>query len=226
MNEENSLKKIFKNIARDLLRLNFTYSVLFRKAKYICISGFFLLLFIILIPNWLILSSTRSRISSDVSQIRKTDAGIILGAAVYSDKRVSHIVNDRIESAVELYKTGKIEKLLISGDHSEKYYDEVNTIKFWLLKNGIPEKDIYMDHAGFSTFESISRSRNVFHLQNAVIITQAFHLPRAVYLAKQYGISAQGFVADQRSYKNIRWFIIREALARVKDFFYVHVING
>jgi SanA protein len=157
--------------------------------------------------------------------IEKADVGIILGASVYSDKRVSPVVNDRIESAVLLYKNKKVGRLLISGDHAERYYNEVDTIKFWLLKNDIPLSDIYIDPSGFSTYESVYRAKKVFNVQNAVIITQSFHLPRALYLARYWKISAQGFVADQRIYKHARYFLFREYLARVKDFFYIYVLN-
>jgi len=158
----------------------------------------------------------------DIDKAGKAEVAIILGASVYPGKRVSSVVNDRIESAVRLYEAGKVKKILVSGDHRERYYDEVNTIKYWLLKSHVPLSDIYMDHSGFSTGESIYRARVLFGFDNAIVVTQAFHLPRALYLARYWGISARGFSADRRIYKSARWFMAREYLARVKDFYYVH----
>jgi len=196
-----------------------SFSVIFvQKIRSLCVFGFVFILFLLLIPNWLMISTTRRLVFTDYKQMKNSAVGIILGASVYPGRRVSPVVSDRIDSAVMLYKKGKVRKLLISGDHSQKYYDEVNTIKFWLLKNEIPPRDIYMDHSGFSTHESINRARKIFKIKNVIIITQAFHLPRALYLAKRQGISAQGYVADQRMYKNSLWFNLREYLARVKDF--------
>jgi len=192
------------------------------KAKKFLIYAFIVVLLSLFLPNIIILWSTRNLISESIDQINNADAGIILGAAVYSRKRVSTVVSDRIEAAVQLYKMGKIKKILISGDHGERYYDEVNTIKFWLLKNNIPPEDIFLDHSGFSTYESIMRARKIFGLQNVVIITQSYHLPRSLYLAIHWRIIAQGYAADQRIYKKAKWFMIREYLARVKDFFYIH----
>ncbi|MDH4263756.1 MAG: YdcF family protein [Spirochaetia bacterium] len=196
-----------------------------KKIINIFIYCFSATLVIILVSNWIIISSTRHLIAENLEKVKKADVGIILGAAVYSGNRVSTVVGDRIESAIELYREGKVDKLLISGDHAERYYDEVNTIKFWLLKNGIPPGNIEMDPSGFSTYESMCRARNVFNVNSAVIITQSYHLPRALYLARRLGISAQGFGADQRLYKNAKRFLMREYLARAKDFIYIHILK-
>jgi len=187
----------------------------------------FLLFFIILVivPNWIILKSTETEILKNIVEIKKSETGIILGAAVYGNKYASPIVLDRIITAANLYKAGKVRNLLISGDHRQKYYNEVRVIKNLLLARNIPEKDIMLDHSGFSTYESIFRAKNVFGVKDAVIITQSFHLPRAVFLAQRQGMDAQGFCADRRVYRNNLWYIFREYLARVKDFFYVDVFR-
>lgn len=180
---------------------------------------------LIIIPNVVILLSTKDQISSDIQNIKTSDTGIVLGASVYSGGRVSRIVNDRIESAVRLYREGKVKHLLVTGDHRGKYYDEVSTIKLWLIKSKIPVEKIIMDDGGVSTYESIYRAARNHNIKKAIIITQRYHLPRALYIANRYGISAQGFVADQKSYTHVFWFYVREYLARVKDFFYTLFLN-
>ncbi len=152
-------------------------------------------------------------------------AAILLGAGVYSGRRVSPVVYDRILAAVELYRSGRVGKILISGDHGTPYYDEVNTIHHWLRKKAIPERDIFTDYAGFSTYDSIVRAKEVFEVQTAILVTQEYHLPRALHIASSLGIDAQGLVADRRGYQRIARYTAREIPARVKDFFYVKLLR-
>jgi SanA protein len=144
---------------------------------------------------------------------------LLLGARVYPDGRVSHIVEDRIITAVAVYRAGKADKILVSGDHGTRFYDEVNTIKKKLLLAGIPEEDIFLDHAGFNTYDSIYRARDVFRASSLVIVTQAFHLDRALYTANRLGVPAQGVTADRRGYRDAAWYALREFLANVAMFF-------
>lgn len=195
----------------------------YKKKIFFCLLSGILLL---LIPNWIIIAKTKKAMLHKASNVHPSDTGIILGAAVYGHKHVSAILYDRIICAVELYKTGKVKNLLVSADHGQKkYYNEVSVIKYWLMKYQIPEKDIILDHAGYSTYESIFRAKELFHIKNAVIITQAFHLPRALYLARQKGIKAEGLIADRRRYKHIHWYITREYFARLKDFIFIHILK-
>ena len=147
------------------------------------------------------------------------DCVIVLGAGVRADNSVSDVLRDRLDTAIELYKNGVVPKLLMSGDHGKKEYDEVNAMKNYVLeKTNIPSDDIFMDHAGFSTYESIYRARDIFEVDKAVIVTQKFHLPRALYIARLLGINAVGVEADMHRYKGYKYFEFREFLARVKEF--------
>lgn len=167
--------------------------------------------------NISILKSTENQITNDIQLIENAQVGLLLGARVYNDNKVSQIVYDRIIKAVELYNAGKILKIIISGDHGQKDYDEVNTIKSWLIKYSVDENDIFMDHAGFSTYESIYRAKEIFNSNSIIIITQEFHLPRAVYIANQFNMNVQGFIADRVIYIDDTHNQVREFMARVKD---------
>lgn len=167
--------------------------------------------------NWRVLQVGRARIVS-ADQARPADAIVVLGALVYADGSVSPIVRDRLETAYALYKAGKAPKILITGDHGQTSYDEVNTMRKYLEKKGVPPEDIFMDHAGFNTYDSMYRARAVFEVHSALVVTQAFHLPRAVYLSTQMGIVSQGVTADRVVYSDARYNELREMGARVKAF--------
>lgn len=157
--------------------------------------------------------------------VPKAYAALILGAKVHSGGRLSHMLEDRVLTGLELYRDGTVQKLLLSGDHGQKDYDEVNAMRVYLLKHGVPEEDIFMDHAGFNTYASMYRARDVFQVQEVIVVTQKFHLARAVYIAQQLGLRAVGFVADRRVYMPASQTkaVLRETLARVKAFFDVHI---
>ncbi|MDF2629419.1 MAG: hypothetical protein K0R39_3250 [Symbiobacteriaceae bacterium] len=153
-----------------------------------------------------------------IDQVRPAQAALVLGAYVYPDGKPSMMVEDRLIAAHELYKTGKVKKILISGDHGRVEYDEVNAMRRYLEERGVPPEDIFMDHAGFDTYDSMYRARAVFQVQSAIVVTQAFHLPRAVWLARRLGLEAEGVVADRWVYAGARYYAAREMLARVKAF--------
>lgn len=177
------------------------------------------------LANNVILKSAKPLIHCSADQFESAQTAIVLGARIYSENRVSDIVYDRLVKAVELYKEGKVDKILISGDHGRIEYDEVNTIKSWVLKYGVPEEDIFMDHAGFSTYESMYRARAIFQVKSAIVVTQHFHLSRAVYLAKKQGIKVQGYPADRRDYLAMSYNRRREYAARTKDFFLANIFK-
>lgn len=170
-----------------------------------------------------IVTYTSPYIHAAPEQFAEAQTAIVLGARVYSSGNVSAITCDRLLSGVELYKAGKVSKILISGDHGKKEYDEVNTMKHWILRHDVPEEDIFMDHAGFSTYDSMYRAKAVFNVKSAIVVTQDFHIARAVYLARKNGIQASGYPADKRPYLHMMYNQSREFLARVKDFFKVNV---
>lgn len=148
------------------------------------------------------------------------DCILVLGCGVYDDNP-SHMLEDRLLRGVELYKNGASGKLLMSGDHGRNNYDEVNVMKSFAMDCGIPSENIFMDHAGFSTYESMYRARDVFSAHRVLIVTQKFHMYRALYIANALGLEAYGLTSDLREYANATYSQLRESLARVKDFFMV-----
>ena len=154
----------------------------------------------------------------DAVKLGNVDAIIILGAGVWDKDTPSPMLNDRLLRGVELYKKGASPKILMSGDHGKVDYDEVNVMKTFAINAGIDSKDIFMDHAGFSTYESIYRAKEIFGVHKVIIVTQGYHLYRALYIAKQLGIEAYGVASDQQEYGGQSKRELREILARNKDF--------
>lgn len=145
------------------------------------------------------------------------DCIMVLGAGLWGGEP-SPMLQERLDFGLIAYETECSEKLLMSGDHGRKEYDEVNKMKEVAVQNGVLADNVFMDHAGFSTYESMYRARNVFQVEKMVIVTQEYHLYRAVYNARKLGIDAYGFAADRLEYPIYN--DVREALARLKDFFY------
>lgn len=143
-------------------------------------------------------------------------AVLVLGAKVYSKEQVSPVFADRLDTAVDLYQAGLVKKILVSGDHGSAFYDEVNAGKDYLLDKNVAPEDIFLDHAGFDTFDSIYRAKNIFLLNSLLIATQDFHLSRALYISQHLDIDAWGCHADKRYYANIDYMKRREWLASIK----------
>lgn len=142
---------------------------------------------------------------------------LILGAKVHEGGILSDMLRDRMDAGIALYKEGSVKKLLLSGDNSGKW-GEVTAMKEYAMQNGVPEADIIMDEEGFSTYESLSRAKQVYGIEKLVIVTQKYHLYRALYIAKHMDITAVGCDAALHSYGGQLYREIREILARVKDF--------
>ena len=155
------------------------------------------------------------------AKLRDVDCILVLGCGVWHGGVPTPMLADRLERSVELYESGASGKLLMSGDHGRKDYDEVNVMKEYAIDAGIPSENVFMDHAGFSTYESIYRAKAVFKAENMIIISQSYHLYRALYIAKGLGLKAYGVSSDQREYAGQEYREAREILARVKDFFTV-----
>ena len=151
---------------------------------------------------------------------------IVLGAYVFPDGRLCDMLADRVKTAVELYNNGYANKILMTGDNGKEDYDEVNYMRLYAESLGVPTEDIFMDHAGFSTYDSMYRARDIFQVNSAIIVTQEFHLPRATYTARTMGIDAVGVVADKRPYTGIQFNESREILARLKAFGQIHVVRS
>ena len=154
---------------------------------------------------------------NDYTELSDVDCIIILGAGIWGDKP-SPMLEDRLLEGIKLYQNSVSDKIIMSGDHGRKEYDEVNIMKNYAIEKGIPSENIFMDHAGFSTYESIYRAKDIFQAKKIVIVTQKYHLYRALYIANQLGLEAYGVGADPRQYVGEIYIEIREILARDKDF--------
>lgn len=157
--------------------------------------------------------------SEDAVEIEDVDAILILGCLVRGDSP-SNMLEDRLIRGVELYNMGIAPKMLMSGDHGQKDYDEVGVMKKYATENGIMSEDVFMDHAGFSTYESMYRAKEIFGVNKVVIVTQGYHLYRSVYIARKLGIEAYGVNSDLQTYVGQTNRDIREVIARCKDFLY------
>lgn len=170
--------------------------------------------------NGYVIGSTDDRIltGEEAANIPDVDCILVLGCGVWDDGTPSHMLEDRLKRSVELYDLGTAEKLLMSGDHGRSDYDEVNAMKTYGVDAGIPSENIFMDHAGFSTYESVYRAKEIFQVKKMVIVSHGYHLYRAIYIAESMGIEAYGVASDYRTYVGETSRQIREILARVKDF--------
>jgi len=183
-----------------------------------------LLILAVVLPltiNTIIIATTQSRIiTPDAAATLDADAILVLGARVWDNGQPSGILKDRIKTGVDLYKSGASDRLLMSGDHGTDEYDEVNAMKDYAIEEGVSANVIFMDHAGFSTYESLYRARDIFQIKKVVIVSQTYHLYRALYIARALGLDAYGVSCDTRDYNAYLLFDLRETLARCKDFFY------
>lgn len=179
----------------------------------------FLLLTVLCINGYVVLSAKGKILPVDqAAKLENIDCILVLGCGVYADGTPSAMLTDRLKQSIALYNVGAAPKLLMSGDHGRQTYDEVNTMKQYAVDAGIPSSDIFMDHAGFSTYESIYRAKEIFGAEKIIIVTQRYHLHRALHIAKAFDLDAYGVSADLRSYRGQTYRDVREILARNKDF--------
>jgi SanA protein len=188
-----------------------------RRVKRVIALGIVCGLLVVGVPNLIVWLGGRTPVTTDTAKVPHAQAALILGAQVYRDGKPSIMLADRVTAGAELYKAGRVDKLLLSGDHSRKNYDEVGTMRRILLAQGIPAEDIFTDHAGFDTWDSAQRARRVFDVSTAVVVTQRFHMARALFDARRAGLKVTGFAADRRGYGRVmRRLEVREVAARVK----------
>lgn len=186
--------------------------------KYIAIV-LIIAIIIVMVINFYVKFSTRKQIiqKDEYSKLEDIDCIIVLGAGIWGDKP-SPMLQDRLLQAIELYKNNVSAKIIMSGDHGREEYDEVNTMKNFAIEHGVPSEDIFMDHAGFSSYESMYRAKEIFGAKKVVIVTQKYHLYRALYIANSLGLEAYGVNSDPRQYVGAMYREAREILARNKDF--------
>ncbi len=173
----------------------------------------------VLVINNHVKSAGKNRILTveQAAELHDVDCLIVLGCQVRDDGSLSHMLRDRLIRGLEVYEAGAAPKLLMSGDHGRKDYDEVSAMKQYAIDNGVPSENVFMDHAGFSTYETVYRTKEIFEADKVIIVTQEYHLYRALYIAERLGVEAYGVSADLNTYagQSVRDF--REMLARCKD---------
>lgn len=193
------------------------------KRKFFLLRSRFIFLTLILFfvgvifgANFWVAKSSSGKIFRDVEKIPEKMVALVLGAGIKKNGDLSDILRDRLDSALELFAARKIRRIIVSGDNSRENYDETDAMRDYLLESGIPPRAIFTDYAGFDTFDSIFRAREIFEVNEAILVSQEFHLPRAIFLAEKLGIDAVGFSANLQEYLNAKRMQFREIPANVK----------
>lgn len=150
----------------------------------------------VLVTNIIVHITTQPYIYNNASDAPMAEVVLIPGAALLRDGTPAPIFIDRVDAAIALYQAGKVAKILVSGDNRAVSHNEVNPVRRYLLAKGIPGQDIFLDHAGFDTYSSMYRARYIFGVSSLIVVTQSFHLPRAVFIARRLNIQAFGVNTD------------------------------
>lgn len=169
--------------------------------------------------NLYVALSVRGQTVDSVSAAPHAQAAIVPGALVHADGEMSQMLADRVKVGAQLFLAGKVDRVIVSGDHGAWAYDEPGTMRRALQRMGVPDSAIFTDHAGFNTWSTMKRAQTIFGVSSAIVVTQRFHLTRALYLANSAGLQAHGLSADQADYgsKGLQ-SLLREIPARVKAF--------
>jgi len=194
----------------------------FKSLLLAVIFTFFGIALATLFINMGMILAARRFVFNDIYTIPPRTAVLVLGSQTHGI-RLSPVLRDRVDAAIYLREKGTAGKLLLSGDHGQKFYDEATAMKLYVLANApyIPEEDIFVDYAGFSTWESMYRARNVFEVNDLIVVTQKFHISRAVNMARSLGMDAVGYGINQDRFRgrSLRSWRVREYFARVKAFY-------
>ncbi|MFN4763045.1 vancomycin high temperature exclusion protein [Gillisia sp. Q332] len=169
---------------------------------------------------------TKTLIYDQMEMIPDSSTIIVLGASVFSDGKLSPILKDRIDAGFELFQKNKAKQFLLSGDHKTDDYNEVDAMSNYLIEKGIPKDKIILDHAGYDTYDSMYRSKAVFNISDAIVVTQEFHLPRTLFVAKNLDLNYIGYIAKNRVYKPSHQLLIREKLANLKAVWEIIIDRG
>jgi SanA protein len=183
----------------------------------VAISGAAAIALVVAGSNAYVLLSARGESTGEIAEVPRAQVAIVPGALVQPDGRMSAMLRDRVAQASALWQAGKVEKILVSGDHHTWAYDEPGTMRKALIAAGVPPRDVFEDHAGFDTWATMVRASSIFGVRDAVVVTQGFHMPRALFLADAAGIDATGLTADLHEWGSQgRKSEVRELLSRVK----------
>jgi SanA protein len=154
--------------------------------------------------------SVKGYLYRDLAQAPAQPIAIVFGAGVWANGQLSSVLADRVDTAIDLYRAGKVRKLLMTGDNRFAWYNEPGAMAQYAQERGVPAEDIVYDYAGRRTYDSCYRARHIFGIERAILVTQEFHLSRAVYTCRRLGIEGVGAIADRQPYGSIAWFTARE----------------
>lgn len=190
------------------------------KRLFIFIVAIFLISIIVVFAvNIVVYAGAKAYIYDEIEKAPDAQTAIILGASVLPSRKLSPILKDRVDTAIKLYESKKVSKILVSGDNGTLTYNEVDPVRIYLLNKGILDEDIFLDHAGFDTHSTMYRARDIFKVDSVLIVSQSFHLPRAVFIARWLGIDAYGVNADGGHIRLSNY--IREIFANEKAILYL-----
>ncbi len=161
----------------------------------------------------------------DLQAVPAKPVAIVFGAGLLRDGSPTSVLRDRVALAADLYKAGKVEKLLMSGDNRTIYHNEPESMRRYALSLGVPDEAIVLDYAGLRTYDTCYRARHIFGIQEAILVTQSFHLPRSIYTCNTLGVSSVGVPANRHRYSRslLTFWNIREMFATVVALWEVHV---
>ena len=181
---------------------------------YLSVAGLIAVLFV----NYHITSSTKKYIHYSLKKFPKNDVGIIFGAGI-NGNQPSKYLKDRLDAGILLYKAKRINKILLSGDNGREEYDELTVMKNYCYQHGVDTTKIYIDYAGFDTYSTMYRAKHIFKIKKATLISQEYHLNRALYIGRNLGIKSAGYSANKGEYSGYNYVKFREYLSRFKSFF-------
>jgi len=167
------------------------------------------------------------KIQSSITEIPSENPpriAIVFGAKVWENGEPSHALYDRVITAVELYRAGRVKKILMSGDNPSENYDEPTAMKATAVKLGVPAGDIVLDFAGRRTYDTCFRAKEIFEVQKAIVVTQEFHQTRAIYLCNNLGVDSIGITANRRRYEGEKYWAFREFFSRASAWFEINFL--
>jgi len=186
----------------------------FKIILYLAIIG----LVAIVSVNYYVKSSTKKNIYYSIKKFPKNDVGIIFGAGINGDQP-SKYLKDRLDAGISLYKANRINKILLSGDNGSDEHDELTVMKNYCFNHGVDTTKIFIDYAGFDTYSTMYRAKHIFKIKKATLISQEYHLNRAIYIGQKLGIKSVGYSANNGEYLGYKYVTFREYGSIFKSFF-------
>lgn len=174
---------------------------------------------------WIMTGRYRSQMHKTVETVPTRRVALVFGAGYWPNGALSDVLRDRLDAAIELYRAGRVQKLLFSGDNRIVEYNEPAKMLEYALEQGVPREDIVLDYAGRRTYDTCYRARHIFQVEEAILVTQRYHLPRALNTCRAIHIDAEGYIADRVPYVHSNWYWMREVPALWRSWWDLHVVH-